>query len=205
MVSDKSLSPGPTDALIVVDVQIDFLPGGSLAVPGGDEVVPVAGRYAELFRRRKLPLYFTRDWHPPDHSSFIEEGGIWPPHCVQGTGGAAFAIGLPVKPEDQIISKDDRRESSSYSAFEGTDLKVRLDYQHIRRVFICGLATDYCVLNTVKDALKNGFETVLLVDAVRAVDVKPGDGERAVEEMVSLGARKARFAEVSAQGENPGQ
>lgn len=205
VVSEKSLSPGPGDALIVVDVQNDFLPGGSLAVPGGDEVIPVAGRYLALFRLRKLPAYFTRDWHPPDHSSFVEEGGTWPPHCVQGTEGAAFAARLPVDPGDQVISKADRRESDSYSAFEGTNLRERLDYQHIRRVFICGLATDYCVLNTVKDALNNGFETVLLVDGIRAVNVKPGDGERAVEDMAALGARKAQYGAVSAQGENPGQ
>lgn len=199
---ERGLAPGPGDALIVVDAQVDFLPGGSLAVPGGDEVVPVLNRCIELFHARELPVYFARDWHPADHVSFREQGGSWPPHCVQETGGAAFAPGLDRDREDQVISKADNLEQDSYSGFEETDLKVRLRYQQIRRVFVGGLATDYCVLNTVRDALKEGFEAVLLVDAIRAVDVKPGDGERAVREMIGLGAREGRCPEIVSQEES---
>jgi nicotinamidase/pyrazinamidase len=194
----RGLAPGPGDALIVVDAQVDFLPGGSLAVPGGDEVVPVLNRCIELFHARELPVYFTRDWHPADHVSFREQGGPWPPHCVQGTQGAGFAPGLDRDRDDQVISKADNSDRDSYSNFEETDLKERLRYQKVRRVFVGGLATDYCVLNTVGDALKEGFEAVLLVDAIRAVNVKPGDGERAVRKMVKLGAREARYPEISA-------
>jgi nicotinamidase/pyrazinamidase len=194
----RGLAPGPGDALIVVDAQVDFLPGGSLAVPGGDEVVPVLNRCIELFHARELPVYFTRDWHPADHVSFREQGGPWPPHCVQGTQGAGFAPGLDRDRDDQVISKADNSDRDSYSNFEETDLKERLRYQKVRRVFVGGLATDYCVLNTVGDALKEGFEAVLLVDAIRAVNVKPGDGERAVRKMVKLGALEARYPEISA-------
>jgi nicotinamidase/pyrazinamidase len=194
----RGLAPGPGDALIVVDAQVDFLPGGSLAVPGGNEVVPVLNRCIELFHARELPVYFTRDWHPADHVSFREQGGPWPPHCVQGTQGAGFAPGLDRDRDDQVISKADNSDRDSYSNFEETDLKERLRYQKVRRVFVGGLATDYCVLNTVGDALKEGFEAVLLVDAIRAVNVKPGDGERAVRKMVKLGAREARYPEISA-------
>lgn len=194
---EGSLSPCPGDALIVVDVQVDFLPGGSLAVHEGDQVVPALNRYGELFRSRGLPVFFTRDWHPADHSSFREQGGTWPPHCVQGTAGADFAPGLERSLDDEVISKADKPEKDTYSAFDGTDLKEKLDDRHVRRVFVGGLATDYCVLNTVRDALQNGYETVLLRDAVRAVDLEPGDGERAVKEMLDRGALEARLEDIN--------
>lgn len=195
--NERDLSPGPGDALIVVDVQVDFLPGGSLAVPEGDQVVPVINRYSALFHSLGLPVYFTRDWHPADHSSFREQGGTWPPHCVQGTAGADFAPGLERSVDDAVISKADNPDKDTYSGFDGTDLKEKLDARQVRRVFIGGLATDYCVLNTVKDALENDYETVLLRDAVRAVDLKPGDGERAVREMLDRGARETRLEKIT--------
>jgi nicotinamidase/pyrazinamidase len=182
------MSLGTGDALIIVDVQNDFLPGGSLAVPQGDAVVPVLNRYAAAFEAKGLPVYATRDWHPPGHCSFREQHGPWPPHCVAGSPGAEFAPALRLPPRTTVISKATTPERDAYSGFEGTDLDARLRAARIRRVFVGGLATDYCVLNSVRDALKHGYRTFLLTDAIRAVDVRPGDGARADAEMRRLGA-----------------
>ena len=179
---------GQGDALVVVDLQRDFLPGGALAVPRGDEVVPVMNKYIRLFQEKGLPIIATRDWHPPDHCSFKDQGGPWPPHCVRGTPGAQFAPGLELPQDVIIISKATSRDQEAYSGFQGTDLDERLRELGVKRLFIGGLATDYCVLATVKDALKLGYGVCLLLDAVRAVDVTPGDGKRAIEEMKALGA-----------------
>ena len=176
------------DALVLVDVQLDFLPGGSLAVPLGDEVVPALNRYIAVFRRLTLPVVATRDWHPPDHCSFKAQGGIWPPHCVAGLDGARFAPLLDIPCEGRIVSKATTPDRDAYSGFEGTDLDDWLKRSGVRRVFVGGLATDYCVLNTVRDACKLGYATYLLQDAVRAVDVAAGDGERAIAQMCGLGA-----------------
>jgi len=186
----NEIQPQPGDALLIVDVQNDFLPGGSLAVPHGDEVVPVLNRYLETFAEQNLPVYATRDWHPPRHCSFREQGGPWPPHCIAGTNGAAFAAALQLPPAAVIISKATTVEQDAYSGFQGTDLHVRLHAAGIRRLFVGGLATDYCVLNTVRDALKLSYEVLLLNDAIRAVDVQPGDGLRAEQEMTGLGAQR---------------
>ncbi len=194
----SSIEPRPGDALIVVDVQKDFLPGGSLAVPHGDEVVPVLNRYMEIFRSRGLPVFATRDWHPPEHCSFTEQGGPWPPHCVAGSEGAAFADGLRLPAETVVVSKATTPDKDAYSGFQDTGLAQRLREAGVRRVFVGGLATDYCVLNTVRDALAEGFEVVLLEDAIRAVDVQPGDGERAVKEMLDAGAVPARIDAIAA-------
>ena len=185
------LKPGVGDALLVVDVQNDFLPGGSLAVPRGDEVVPVLNRCLALFSQRSLPIYASRDWHPPDHCSFRAQGGPWPPHCMADTHGAEFAANLELPADAVIISKADTPEKDAYSAFEGTDLGLCLKAVDVRRLFVGGLATDYCVLNTVKDALALGYPVVLLADAVRAVEATPGDGEKAMMEMRTLGAQFA--------------
>ncbi len=186
------------DALILVDVQLDFLPGGSLAVPRGDEVVPVLNRYIAAFRRNNLPIVATRDWHPPDHCSFKPQGGIWPPHCVAGSDGARFAPLLDLPCEGRIVSKATTQDQDAYSGFEGTDLDGWLKGTGVRRVFVGGLATDYCVLNTVRDALRLGYAPFLLQDAVRAVDVAAGDGERAIAEMRRLGAVAIDFNEIAA-------
>ncbi|HEX9628301.1 MAG TPA: nicotinamidase [Acidiferrobacterales bacterium] len=180
------------DALIVVDVQNDFLSGGSLAVPDGDAVVPVLNGYMSAFDARHLPIYATRDWHPGNHISFKARGGPWPPHCVADTPGAAFAPALKLPAATQVVSKAVTPDRDAYSGFEGTDLAARLRAQGARRLFIGGLATDYCVLNTVKDALKQGFEVQLLADAIRAVNVQPDDGHKAQTEMERLGARPIR-------------
>jgi nicotinamidase/pyrazinamidase len=178
----------PDDVLLVTDIQNDFLQGGSLAVAGGDEVVPVLNRYIGAFVAHGLPVYATRDWHPERHCSFHAQGGPWPVHCVAGTPGAAFAATLTLPPDTTVISKATSQDQEAYSSFQGTDLDSRLRAAGIRRLFIGGLATDYCVLNTVRDARHLGYEVFVLADAIRAVDVQPGDGQRAEAEMTSLGA-----------------
>lgn len=194
----SNLTPVSGDALLVVDVQNDFLPGGGLAVPDGDAVVPVLNRYLALFGQHKLPVYASRDWHPANHCSFRAQGGPWPPHCVAGSMGAAFAVGLALPHAAEVVSKASTPECDAYSAFGGTSLGTRLAGAGVKRLFVGGLATDYCVLNTVRDALALGYEVVLLTDAVRAVDVMPGDGEHALAEMHGLGAHFATFEEISA-------
>jgi len=179
----------PGDVLLVTDIQNDFLPGGSLGVAGGDEVVPVLNRYIDAFVAKGLPVYATRDWHPEGHCSFHAQGGPWPVHCVAGTHGAAFAATLMLPPDTTLISKATSPDQEAYSSFQGTDLDSRLRAAGIHRVFIGGLATDYCVLNTVRDARRLGYAVVLLADVIRAVDVQPGDGRRAEAEMVGLGAQ----------------
>ena len=184
------------DALLIVDVQNDFLPGGSLAVPRGDEVVPVLNRYLRAFTAQNLPIYATRDWHPERHCSFRAQGGIWPPHCVAGTRGAEFAAALQLPSSAVIISKATTAELDAYSGFQGTNLDQQLREAKIRRLFIGGLATDYCVLNTVRDALRLGYEVFLLADAIRAVDVLPGKGQRAEQEMARLGAQRITIERI---------
>lgn len=184
------------DALVAVDVQLDFLPGGSLAVPGGDAVVPALNRYLAEFRERKLPVFATRDWHPPGHCSFRDQGGPWPPHCIAGADGARFAALLDLPCEVRIVSKATAADRDAYSGFEGTDLADQLRAAGASRLLIGGLATDYCVLNTVLDARRRGFEVLLLADAIAAVDVEPGDGERAIVRMLAAGARAIRHADI---------
>ena len=177
------------DALVVVDVQNDFLPGGSLPVAHGDEVVEPLNRTIAEFERARLPIVATRDWHPADHVSFRTRGGPWPSHCVPGTHGAEYAPGLALPSSAVIVSKDTTPDQDTYSGFEGGDLDERLRELRARRLFVGGLATDYCVLHTVKDALARGYQVVVLRDAVRAVDMHPGDGTRALAEMGRLGAK----------------
>jgi len=185
------------DALIAVDVQNDFLPGGSLAVPEGDAVVPALNRYLAAFAAHALPVFATRDWHPAKHCSFKAQGGIWPPHCVAATRGAEFAHDLALPSAAVIVSKAATPEADAYSGFAGTDLAARLHAVRATRLFIGGLATDYCVLNTVKDALAEGFGVLLLADAIRAVDVDPGDGARAVVQMRQLDVCLIRYEDIS--------
>jgi len=191
-----TLIPVVGDALLVIDVQYDFLPGGSLEVPEGDAVIPPLNRCIALFTKLHLPIYASRDWHPVNHRSFRAQGGPWPPHCVQGSHGAEFAATLALPADTVVISKDYTPELSTYSDFTETDFDQRLRAAKIRRLFVGGLATDYCVLNTVKEALALGYTTVVLTDTIRPVEVKPGDGERALAEMRRLGAQLATSAEL---------
>ena len=185
-------------ALLIVDVQRDFLPGGKLAVPRGDEVVPVLNRYIAAARARGIPVFASRDWHPALHCSFREQGGPWPPHCVAGTPGAAFAPDLALPATAIVVSKAAAQDADAYSAFGGTDLEGRLRALGVDNLVVGGLATDYCVLNTVLDALAAGFAVTLASDAVRAVDVSPGDGARAELRMRSAGAIPTTFREWAA-------
>ena len=189
MQAEKNLSIGEHDALIVVDVQNDFLPGGALAVNDGDAVIPLINECMQLFAAGRLSIYATRDWHPDDHCSFTENGGIWPKHCVADSPGAQFAESL-VFPEDvTIVSKGTVSEKEAYSGFQGTGLSDQLQEKGVERLIVGGLATDYCVLHTVNDALENGFDVVILTNAIRAVDLNSGDGDRAIESMLGRGAK----------------
>lgn len=174
-------------ALIVVDVQNDFCPGGTLAVPHGDEVVEPLNKLIDEFLERGDPVYKSRDWHTPTTKHFQKYGGTWPVHCVQNTEGAEFHPALHDDPRIEVISKG-LGDTDCYSAFDETDLASQLREQGVKEVLVGGLATDYCVKNTVLDALKNGFQVKALEDAMRPVELQPGDGERAIEEMRAAGA-----------------
>ena len=174
-------------ALIVVDVQNDFCPGGSLAVEHGDEVVAPLNRLMREFLGRGEPVYKSRDWHPRTTKHFAELGGTWPVHCVQDTRGAEFHEDLLDDPRVEVVSKG-LGDEDSYSAFDGTTLAEDLRRRGVREVWVGGLATDYCVKNTVLDALREGFRVRAVGEAMRAVDLQPGDGERALEEMRAAGA-----------------
>jgi nicotinamidase/pyrazinamidase len=183
-------------ALIIVDVQVDFCPGGALPVPDGDKIIPFINRYIKIFKENNLPIIATRDWHPPNHISFKPYGGIWPIHCVQNTPGAAFHPKLKLPNDVIIISKATEPNKEAYSGFEGTELSSILNSKGVRRLFIGGLATDYCVKNTVLDALKLGFQAFLLLDGTKGVNVNPDDSKKAIEEMVRKGAVAIRINNI---------
>ena len=175
-------------ALIVVDVQNDFCPGGSLAVAQGDEVVAPLNKLIKEFLDRGEPVFKSRDWHPAKAKHFAAYGGIWPVHCVQNTPGAEFHKDLSDDPRITVISKGIDESADGYSAFDGTHLAQTLRNQGVTEVWVGGLATDYCVKHTVLDALAQGFRVKALADSMRAVNVKPDDGALAIAEMRSAGA-----------------
>ena len=184
------------DALIIVDVQNDFCPGGALAVKDGDQVVPVLNRYIEKFSQAGLPIFATRDWHPQKTIHFNTYGGQWPPHCVQGTKGAEFRADLALPQDVVIVSAGMAPDEEGYSGFEGRDhkgvgLSDLLRTYSVERIFVGGLATDYCVKHTVIDGLKQGFKVILLEDAVCGVNLDPNDSKRAIDEMLRAGAEKS--------------
>lgn len=181
-------------ALLIVDPQVDFCPGGALPVPSGDAIFPTVNKIAG-----RAPLVVaSRDWHPVRHVSFTERGGVWPPHCVQGTEGAEFHPTLDRGPIAQIFDKGQDPDRDAYSAFDGTGLAEWLHDRGIGLLVVGGLATDYCVRASVLDALAAGFGVSVLEDGVGAVDVQPGDGARALEEMREHGARVVRTRDVIA-------
>jgi nicotinamidase-related amidase len=174
------------EALLIVDYQNDFNPGGALAVAGGDEI---AGRINALAADDRFDLVVaTRDWHPPDHASFAERGGTWPVHCVAGTAGAELHPALDADRVDVIVDKGQDPDTEGYSGFQGTDLEAILRERGIDRVTVVGLATDYCVKNTALDALRDGFHVTVDSTAVRGVDVRPGDSVQALDELRVAGA-----------------
>jgi len=195
-----------TPALIVVDVQNDFCPGGALPVAHGDEVVPVLRQLAARFAAIGLPVYASRDWHPADSTHFAVNGGQWPVHCVQGTPGARLREDLRLPAGTAIITKGQTRFDQGYSGIAGEvagrgSLLEDLRTRGVDHLYVGGLATDYCVRYTVLDALRVGFDVTVLTDAIRAVDVTRGDGDRALEEMRSAGATLATSASVFAEQE----
>ena len=172
------------EALIIVDLQRDFMPGGALPVPEGDKIIPKIEDLVKRFKKRESLIVATRDWHPPNHTSFKERGGPWPRHCVQNTKGAEIVIELP---EDAIIiSKADEPDKEAYSGFEGTNLAEILKERGVKKVYLCGVATEYCVRATALDALKEGFEVYLLQDAIKGINAE--DEEKALKELKEKGA-----------------
>jgi nicotinamidase/pyrazinamidase len=197
---------GVVHALLIVDFQNDFTPGGALAVTGGDEIAAPINALADRFDL----VVATRDWHPPDHGSFegvevdparwegTDPPGIWPVHCVAGTEGAELHPALERAKVDVIVDKGKSPRSQGYSGFQNTDLATLLRERGVARLFVTGLATDYCVKNSVLDAIKEGFDVAVVEDAIRAVNVNPGDGERALKEMKDSGTEVVSSREVVA-------
>lgn len=186
------------DALLIADIQSDFLPGGALGISGGGEILPILSNYIRRFHTRQLPIFLTRDWHPPNHCSFRDQGGPWPVHCVAGTPGSLPPAGFETPASAVMIYKAIDPDREAYSAFHRTALDRHLRALGVRRVFIGGLATDYCVLHTVKDALSLGYAVYLLLDGIKAVNVQPDDGVRAEQDMIRLGATPVRLEALAA-------
>ncbi|MEO7003286.1 MAG: isochorismatase family protein [Ktedonobacterales bacterium] len=188
----------PNEALIIVDVQNDFCPDGKLAVPQGDTVVPVLNEYIKKAVALGMPVYASRDWHPAHTTHFAQEGGPWPEHCIQDSDGAKFHLKLKLPPGAVIVTKGDNELDDGYSAFQGhlangqslfEALQDSSDpSQRVTRVYVGGLATDYCVERTVLSALESGLAVVWLRDASLPVEITPGDGEAAEKEMLTAGA-----------------
>ncbi len=200
---EKDTNIGKNDALVIVDVQNDFCKGGALPVPNGDRVVPVLNKYIPMFMRASGKVFATRDWHPPNHMSFKAQGGPWPPHCVQNTKGAEFHPRLQLPKSAPVISKGTEPNDVSYSNFDRTSLAEELRKRGVKRVFIGGLATEYCVKATVLDALDLGFDAVLLADASRGINVKPDDTRAAMKEMINHGAVKITLKDFPPPPEVP--
>ena len=193
---------GPKKALLIVDVQNDFCPGGALPVPKGDKVVPVLNKYIKIFLKKDLPIFASRDWHPKRTKHFRDFGGDWPHHCIQKTKGAKFHPSLKLPKKAIILSKGMNPRKDSYSAFNAVSSRKKafidiLKKLKIKELYVGGLATDYCVKRSILDALKAGFKVKLLSDAVKGVNVKPKDSQKAVKEMIRRGAKKVTYGKIS--------
>lgn len=192
--------PETKAALLIVDVQKDFCPGGALAAPGGDAIIPALNRHLAEARAHGIAVYASRDWHPKVTSHFKEYGGEWPPHCVQSTAGAQFHADLKLPADTIVVSKGDDAGKPGYSAFDGhtahgRTLLADLRDRNIGVVYIGGIATDYCVKATALDALQAGLQVRILSDAITGIDLRPGDAVRALDEMSRAGARVADVVE----------
>lgn len=188
-------------ALLVVDLQNDFLPGGALGIKGGDKIIPAVNKYIKIFVSRKFPVFASRDWHPKKTVHFKKCGGAWPPHCILGTKGAAFNSKLRLPKKVVLIYKGMDPGKDSYSAFQAKDangagLPALLRGLGTKELYIAGLATDYCVKFTARDALKQGFKVKILLDAVKGVNLRPDDSERAIKEMLKVGAKKVTLKQM---------
>lgn len=179
------------DALLIIDVQNDFCPGGALPIEEGDAVVPVLNRWIAAARANGVPIYASRDYHPVGHLSFGESGGLWPPHCLQDTEGARIRADLELPGSTVLVTKGVRFDQDQNSAFDQTGLAERLRRDAVRRLWVGGLAEDVCVRATVLDARREGFEVMVIEDATRPVT--PEGGEKARREMRDAGARLQRF------------
>lgn len=188
-------------ALLIVDVQNDFCPNGALGVPGGDKIIPKVNKYIKIFSKKKLPIFATRDWHPVKTMHFKDFGGIWPVHCIQNYQGAAFHSKLRLPKGVILLYKGMDPRKDSYSAFQaedesGTGFIKLLNILRVEEIFIAGLATDYCVKFSTRDAIRYGFKVKILTDAIKGVDLKPGDSERAIKDMVRHGAKILTFKKI---------
>ncbi len=192
----NKLSLDKKDALLVVDIQNDFLEGGALGIKNSGAIVSFINSYIAIFSQRSLVIFASQDFHPADHSSFQHMGGPWPVHCVAGSFGAEFSADLKLPADAIIISKAVQQDKEAYSAFSGTHLNKQLKKSGIRRLFIGGLATDYCVLHTVKDAIALGFAVIVLEDAICAVNLMAEDGNKAKAEMKGLGAMEITLKQL---------
>ncbi len=183
--------------MLVVDVQLDFCPGGALAAEGGARILPALNRLLAVAHATGVPVYASRDWHPPVTRHFRAYGGAWPPHCVQGTAGAAFHPDLALPDDVVVISKGDDPDRPGYSAFdgrtgEGRSFLADLGARGIDRLYVAGIATDYCVKASVLDARRAGLDVTVVADAVAGIEAHPGDVARAFAEMSEAGAEIAR-------------
>lgn len=193
-----STTPQPDQhaALLLVDLQNDFFPGGALAVPGADVLIPLINTYIKHFSRQGWAILATRDWHPANHASFTEQQGPWPVHCVQGSRGAQFHSDLVMPPGMMVISKGTDPKKDAKSGFDGSSLADRLEDLDVQTLFVLGLATDYCVKHTVLDGCTHGFRVVLLTDATKGVNRKPDDFQKALQEMTDAGAVLANIGDI---------
>ncbi|SNB44989.1 isochorismatase family protein [Geobacter sp. DSM 9736] len=194
-------------ALLIIDVQKDFCPGGALPVPEGDRIIPFLNSYIRLFRKYALPIFATRDWHPLHTLHFREDGGVWPRHCVQESDGARFHPGLELPPEVTILSKGMKTGEDGYSGFlavtpNGETFQELVESRGVVRLYVGGLATDYCVRQTVLDALHRGYAVTLLEEAIRGIDAVSGDSARAVADMLTAGAESTTIEKLSSSLKN---
>jgi len=189
MAQPNDFARDPQTALLLIDLQKDFMPAGAMAVPSADQIIPLANRYIKSFSQHQRPIIATRDWHPPNHCSFKEQGGPWPPHCIAGTPGAEFADELELPDNLWLVSKGTDPEHESYSGFDHNDLAKQLSAQGIKHLLVGGVATDYCILHSVNDALRQGFAVTILQNMVKAVNVQYGDGKNALALMQEKGAK----------------
>ncbi len=197
------ISISKSDALIVTDIQNDFLPGGALPVVNGNEIIPVLNEYISLFKSATARIFATRDWHPLNHMSFKTAGGPWPIHCVQNSEGAKFHNDLKLPPDVIVISKATNPQHEAYSSFDGTNLAEDLRKNGISRIFMGGLATDYCIRYSVLDGLAAGFKMIVLSDAIRGINVKPNDSEKAIREIQQKGASIVTLDDFAEPGDIP--
>jgi len=192
-------------ALLVVDIQNDFCPGGALGISGGNKIIPVVNKYIKIFSKNKLPIFLSRDWHPKKTLHFKKFGGVWPMHCVQNTKGAAFHPKLKIPKEAIIISKGTNPKENSYSTFQAQDANGQslvnlLKIFGVEEIYIAGLATDYCVKYSAIDALKSGFKVKILKDAIQGVNIKPADSKEALSQITAMGAKEISLATLKQRG-----